>query len=84
MPGFFPGEALGLVTQVSQPPGDTHHVAVLSQNLDSGRRDLQRLISGDVPQDELVSIVSNMKPTAIVGFLQGGDARVFIEMMDKV
>ena len=54
----------------------------------SAGRALRRLISGAVPQDELASviegIVSNAKAKYIVEFLQERDARMFIDVMDKV
>ena len=50
-------------------------------------RALQRLVSRDVPQDELPSvieaIVSDTKATDIVECLQGGDAQTFIDVIDK-
>lgn len=70
------------------PQGETNLVSDPPPISDSDRRALQRLISGTVPQDELVplieSIVSNVKAANIVEFLQESDVQKFIDVMDRV
>ena len=69
-------------------PGNTNHVSEPLLIPDSNGRALQRLVSRDVPQDELPSvietIISNVKAADIVGCLQENDAQTFIDVMDEV
>ena len=55
---------------------------------DSGEQTLQRLLSGGIPQAELVSsieaIFSSRRVIDMVGLLQGNDAQVFIDAVDEV
>lgn len=52
---------------------------------DPERQALRRLVDGAVPQDELASLIEsimlNVKATVIVEFLQGDDAKKFVEVM---
>ena len=66
---------------------DTSDLSEHSLVSHSDGQELQRLVSCTVPQDELASviekIVSNVKATNIVRYLQGSDAQAFIDAMDE-
>ena len=72
---------------IPPPPGDTDHLSEPLLILDSNRRDLQRLVSHDVPRDELPSVIktiaSSVKAADIVEYLQESDAQTFIDVMDE-
>ena len=60
----------------------------LAEPCGAGEKALQTLISGNVPQGELSSlikaVVSNAKAVEMVGLLRGNDAQVFIDAADEV
>ena len=60
----------------------------LSIALDSGKRALQQLISGAVPEDQLVSLIdtifSSGNVSDIVGYLGGNNVQSFVDAMDEV
>ena len=68
-------------------PEDTNHPPEPPLILDSNKRALQRLLSRDVPQHELPSVietvVSNLKAADIVECLQEDDAQAFIDTIDE-
>lgn len=78
------------LTQNLSPDESLDLVAPASRSLPINpyARALQRLISSAIPQDELPSliksIVSNVRADNIVSSLQGGDAQMFIDVMDMV
>jgi hypothetical protein len=75
---------------ISPPPllEDTDRNRETTLTLDPGTLALRRLVSCTVPQDELpsliITIVSNVKAANIVESLEGGDAQIFIDIMDQV
>lgn len=73
----------------SQQPGGVNHTPEPPLILTSDRRALQRLVSDNVPQDELPSlietVVSNVKPIDIAKCLErSDDAQAFIDVTDQV
>ena len=66
---------------------DTNYLSEPPLILDSNKEALQRLVSRDVPQDELPSVIeaviSNAKAADIVKCLQESDAQTFIDVMDE-
>ena len=74
---------------LSQQPGGVNYTPEPPLILASDRRALQRLVSDDVPQDELPSLIEtvvlNVKPTDIAKCLErSDDAQVFIDVIDQV
>ena len=69
-------------------PEDANSPSEQSHIPDSdARRALQRLVSRDIPQDELPAtiktVVSNLKAADIVRHLQGSDVQAFIDVIDE-
>ena len=69
-------------------PGNTKRVSEPPLILSPSVRALQRLVSRDVPQDELRSvietIISNVRAADIVECLQESGAQTFVDVMDEV
>ena len=67
--------------------GNANHFSKPPLVLGSVKRALQRLVSRDVPHDELPSVIetviSNVKAVDIVECLQGNDAQTFIDVLDE-
>ena len=100
MPSFFPDESVDVAAQVSPPAPidhgipsplsleDTNRNFGTTLTLDPGSLAPRRLVSCDVPQDELASfiitVVSNMKVIDIVESLEGSGAQTLIDIMEQV
>ena len=73
---------------VAPPPGDIGKPSEPSLVLDSGERALQRLISNDIPQDELASLIetifSSRNAINMVGRLGECDAQTFVDVVYEV
>lgn len=67
---------------------DVYNFSASVEPLSSSEQALQRLISGDIPQDELISsivaVFSIKEAIDMVGDLQSSDAQAFIDVVNEV